>query len=350
MKRVVWIMIFISLMLYAKTQHQTRAEIIEGIKKYGDIYISNFDENIRKDKEIVLIAVKANGTALEFVDKSMQDDKEVVLTAVKKRGNALKFASKRLKKDEEVVFAAVKNNAYAIQYADKSLQHDKKFLDKIKKEQAKRLAKANSRIKYNEAVKKDKLKPRQCRSYNPQSFIAYNENAWRNEQYTSQNEIKQITEVQIWKKKWTKKLKIIEFVLKTGKHVVRNPFMFCKENDGGYACHGEDDSGSIYFDSSMRLHLESLYFTKETKQDSVVEVILKSKNDRWLQPKVMQCPEYVYEGHYVCYSKKIITSNLVYEGCVRSHVSCGSIRKRHFGHYLNDAQAEDAYYRCKQNR
>ncbi len=350
MKRFIGILLCVGLLLHAKVVELTRAEIIEGIKKYGDIYISNFDEKIRGDKEIALIAVAKYGSALEFVDKRLQDDKAVVLTAVKQNGSALRYASKRLKQDKEVVLAAVRNNAYAIQYADKQLRQDRHFLAQIQREQAKRLAKANPPIRYNEAPKKEKHHPRVCRSYDPQAFIAYNETAWRSEKYTPNNTLKPITAVQIWKKQWSKKLKIVEVVLKTGKRVLRNPFVYCEEKKGGYVCHGEGDSGTFSFDRKMRLRLNALSFTKETSRDLVVEADLKQKEHRWLRPKVMQCPEYVYEGRYVCYSKKIITSGITYVGCMRSTVSCGSIRKRHFGHYPTDAQAEDAYYRCRDSR
>lgn len=37
------------------------------------------DETLKKDKEIVLAAVKQNGMALMYADKTLKKDKEIVL-------------------------------------------------------------------------------------------------------------------------------------------------------------------------------------------------------------------------------------------------------------------------------
>ena len=62
---------------------------------------------------------------LEYADKKLKKDKEVVLTAVKQSGDALQYASTSLKKDKEVVKVAIKQSGTALQYADSSLKKDK---------------------------------------------------------------------------------------------------------------------------------------------------------------------------------------------------------------------------------
>ena len=60
-------------------------------------------EELKKDKEIVLLLILQYGSALEFVSKELQADKEVVLAAVKQDWRALDFASDELRGDEDVL-------------------------------------------------------------------------------------------------------------------------------------------------------------------------------------------------------------------------------------------------------
>ena len=89
------------------------------------ISYSDVVENLKKDKEIVLIAVKENGINLEYADESLKKDREIVLAAVKNAGHALEYANESLKKDREIVLAAVKNFGTSLSFADESLKKDK---------------------------------------------------------------------------------------------------------------------------------------------------------------------------------------------------------------------------------
>ena len=44
---------------------------------------------MKKDREVVLAAVKIHGEALVYADEQLKKDREVVLTAVKSNSNAL---------------------------------------------------------------------------------------------------------------------------------------------------------------------------------------------------------------------------------------------------------------------
>ena len=351
MKRIIIFIILSSIVLMARGVEMSRAEIIAGIKKSGDIYISNFDTRIKKDKEIVLIAVKNYGTALEYVDKSMQDDKEVVLVAVKENGNALKYASSRLKDDKEVVFSAVQNNKYVIRFASKRLQQNKNFLKQISDEKQKRYDAVNPPIKYSGNSKKDKLKPEQCWQYDVNMFKGWNEKAWAKNKYISANEIKPLEEVLIWRKKWTKKQKFLAVVVKTDKRIYRNNFFECHVRKGKLQCGGECDSGGFVLSRTMGMTEGTIQFSKEGGYGGpVLEMELRQKNNVKASRKVVVCPEFVHEGRYVCYDHKSVDSGVRYEGCMRTNVPCGSIRKRHFGHYATEVVAEEAFYRCKRSQ
>ena len=52
---------------------------------------------MKDDKDIVLLAVNKDGTALKYASERLRDDEGVVLTAVSNYVNALKYASDRLK-------------------------------------------------------------------------------------------------------------------------------------------------------------------------------------------------------------------------------------------------------------
>jgi len=77
----------------------------------------------------VLAAVCENGCVLSFVEsEELKKDKEVVLAAVRQDGDALKYASKELQKDKEVVLAAVWQHCRAPNDALEELKSDKDVL------------------------------------------------------------------------------------------------------------------------------------------------------------------------------------------------------------------------------
>ena len=62
----------------------------------------------KKDKDIVLIAIKQHGYALEHADDELKKDKDIVLAAVenyvatKEWDSALEFVDDSLKEDEDI--------------------------------------------------------------------------------------------------------------------------------------------------------------------------------------------------------------------------------------------------------
>ena len=57
--------------------------------------------NLKKDKSIVLEAVKSNGNALEYADESLKKDKFIAYSAVQERQSAIKFVDISIKKEIE---------------------------------------------------------------------------------------------------------------------------------------------------------------------------------------------------------------------------------------------------------
>nr|CAG4713456.1 unnamed protein product [Naegleria fowleri] len=91
-------------------------------------------EDLRKDKELVLQAVKFNGNALQYALNDLRNDFEVVLESVKEFGFALRFASPEMRNNKQIVLEAVKRTGEALQYASKSLRHDKEIILEALKE------------------------------------------------------------------------------------------------------------------------------------------------------------------------------------------------------------------------
>ena len=85
-------------------------------------------EDLRKDKQVVMQAVKQDGEALEFAHEDLKKDKEFMLQAVKQHGLALYFAHEDFKKDREVVLQAVKQDGKALYLAHDDLKKDKQIV------------------------------------------------------------------------------------------------------------------------------------------------------------------------------------------------------------------------------
>ena len=63
---------------------------------------SNTREKLKRDREVVLEAVKQDGYALRFASEELRGDRDVVMEAVKQNGDALQYASQELQRDTEV--------------------------------------------------------------------------------------------------------------------------------------------------------------------------------------------------------------------------------------------------------
>ncbi len=80
-----------------------------------------FADDSLKNKEFLLQVISINGYVLKAI-QNFNNDKELVLEAVTQNGLALLHASNNLKNDEEVVIAAVTQNGIALQYASDNIR------------------------------------------------------------------------------------------------------------------------------------------------------------------------------------------------------------------------------------
>ena len=123
-----------------------RELVLEAVKQDGNAF-PYASKELWKDKAVVLAAVKNAGNVLECIEddcyyedgtlneeklkNSMCNDREVVLAAVRQNGTALQFASEELRKDKEIALEAVKQDDSALKYISNELMSDEKFLLEI---------------------------------------------------------------------------------------------------------------------------------------------------------------------------------------------------------------------------
>jgi CxxC motif-containing protein len=131
------------------------SNIFEDFDKQIDKLKPDSNWSYKKDKEILMAAVKNDGRVLKYASAELRNDKELVMVAVKNDHgcfgeNAYEYASSELKKDKEVVMAAVKNRASILEYVNSELKNDKEVVMAAVKN-------SGSAIQYaSEALKNDK--------------------------------------------------------------------------------------------------------------------------------------------------------------------------------------------------
>ena len=86
---------------------------IEAIKKVKlDGQLNEVPIHFRKDKDVVLAAVKKDGYALQHADEKLKKDKQIVLEAVKKAGYAITYADRNFRKDKEIILSIIKDTLF----------------------------------------------------------------------------------------------------------------------------------------------------------------------------------------------------------------------------------------------
>lgn len=82
------------------------------------------EEPMRIERDLALIAVQQDGEALQFAKERYRDEPEFVVEAVKCKGSALAYCSYRLRSDYQIVEIAVRQDGWALHWAHEDLQAD----------------------------------------------------------------------------------------------------------------------------------------------------------------------------------------------------------------------------------
>mmetsp|Transcript_115975 Transcript_115975/g.368887 ORF Transcript_115975/g.368887 Transcript_115975/m.368887 type:complete len:451 (+) Transcript_115975:80-1432(+) len=80
------------------------------------------DKELRAEKEIVLVAVKAGGFAIMFASEELQADREVALEAARQNWQVFQQLSRKLRADKEIADAAVRQDWHVIKLFAKELK------------------------------------------------------------------------------------------------------------------------------------------------------------------------------------------------------------------------------------
>lgn len=106
----------------------------------------------KQDFDIVLAAVRRDGTALQFASPELKDNEDIVFAAVTNAGIALKFASNRLKNDMNISIAAIENSHHSFWEVSPLLRLKKDFAVKAVEKNASVLDSLLPEISYDEDV------------------------------------------------------------------------------------------------------------------------------------------------------------------------------------------------------
>ena len=69
--------------------------------------LKNAPAELRADRDCVLVAIKQNSGAIEYVSEVLRSDHEFMLAVVMQKASALEFASDELRADRAIVLAAL---------------------------------------------------------------------------------------------------------------------------------------------------------------------------------------------------------------------------------------------------
>ena len=100
--------------------------IMLAVAKNGCILHNILETEI--DIEMITLAVKTYGRALQWATVEQQDDYDLVKAAVSQNGSAIKWASWRLKSDRDIVMIAVGRNHMALRYVAEKFRADKEII------------------------------------------------------------------------------------------------------------------------------------------------------------------------------------------------------------------------------
>jgi len=198
-----------------------------------------------------------------------------------------------------------------------------------------------------------------CYSYDVNSFKAY-----KSDSKNADKTVKPIRSVIIKLNKPISKIlsedDAFSIITKVANKTYSNNWLMCYRVDEDiHQCGGECDSAQLVLDKYMNMRFEYTNFEKEQSAEHEPEIDLEldaKDKTTWLKPSKVSCPTVQTKkknSHnlFVCYSKKVIQNGKPkYSNCQRVNSKCESLGLKHFGHYLNKKDAQDALQRCETSK
>jgi len=87
--------------------------------------LADAPEDVKDNKELVMIACRRNGRAFRYASDSLRNDRDFVLKVFCVDSSAFPYLSEELRNDREIVLAACQQDGWALQYVSKELRNDK---------------------------------------------------------------------------------------------------------------------------------------------------------------------------------------------------------------------------------
>lgn len=121
---------------FPKSLLQDKEFAKKAIKVYPH-YFFHIDHDLQKDEEIIMEAIKCDGTIITKLEKSHLSSKKLVLEAIKNSPPIYKSLNTELKKDKDVILAAIQASPKTIDFIPKTLDADEAFYDDLVSEMIK---------------------------------------------------------------------------------------------------------------------------------------------------------------------------------------------------------------------
>eukprot|EP00759_Apiculatamorpha_spiralis_P029870 PhF_6_TR31821/c0_g1_i1/m.47017 len=97
-------------------------EVYAWMLSNNGLLLQHTPEDVRSDKQLVLIGVKQNGIALQYVCEVLRNDQDVVLEAVKNKTESVTYGGTSILADTEFGLTCTSNNSRTLRYFPKTSQ------------------------------------------------------------------------------------------------------------------------------------------------------------------------------------------------------------------------------------
>ncbi len=141
----------------SKELKKDKSIVIEAVKSCPDVIY--WDKDLTEylgDKEVMIEAVKHDGSVLRFGSDGIKNDKDIVVEAVKQSKSAIRFASEEIKDNAEIMTDLIQgdNLGIAIEEVSDRLKDDKRFMEKAINENYYAFENASAKLRDDEGMVK----------------------------------------------------------------------------------------------------------------------------------------------------------------------------------------------------
>ncbi len=113
---------------YALNHFKDDKSVVLAAVKNDGMALAHASERLQNDEDIVMAAIGESGQAIKYANERFWADRQAMLVVIQTFGYGLfEYGSEELKKDKELVLLALKNNPRTLQYVDDKLRDEVKL-------------------------------------------------------------------------------------------------------------------------------------------------------------------------------------------------------------------------------